>query len=102
MITDNEEVIASANFVHKGVSGIIAFYLPKRKWSDGQEFACRFTIESGDLHHTNEYIGYDSMQAIILALCGAGLFMNESDEIDQSAIEWPGGTPAFPQFENAT
>lgn len=98
MSKEIEELIGQSAFLYKGRDAIIKIYKPVKKWSDGDEFSCGFSIEAGELKYKAENIGYDSMHALILALSSIGHYLRESDVIDSRLIEWPGGVMQFPSF----
>lgn len=95
----DEEPVANTHFLHKGEPVIVSLFEPFKKWEDGDEFACRYSIVGGSINLRGECVGYDSMQAIILSLATVGYLIEESDEIDSAAVDWPGGRLKFPSLD---
>jgi|SRR3546814_390138 hypothetical protein len=98
-MTPQDDVIGTTTFTYKGFRTDIILYKPKKKWEDGDEFSCAFSIIGEHVRYSDEIVGYDSMQAIVLALSMIGYYLQESGNLDTSAVEWPGGVPYFPKFD---
>lgn len=92
------ETIGTTTFIYNGKPAHINIYKPIKKWDDGDEFSCSFSIYFGESSYNAENIGYDSMQSIILALSSIGHYLSESPDINSDLIEWPGGEMKFPIF----
>jgi hypothetical protein len=99
MSSEADDLIGSTTFSYKGSEIKIDIFKPQLKWANSDEFACRFLISGETLNYKGESIGYDSTQSLILTLSKIGEFIN-NEEVDQKAIEWPGGKLQFPTFSS--
>ena len=94
----SDDPIGETKFSYKSHIIKIAIFRPQKKWSDGEEFFCKFEIKGQGFQHMDEVIGFDSMHSIILALSTIDYFLNNNDYLDADLIEWPGGELYFPSF----
>lgn len=92
------EPIASTRFIYNGEEVLAKIYRPVLKWDDRTEYSCQFSVDGADLYYSNDAIGIDSMQSIILALAKIGDYILNNDEIEIEKIDWPGGILKFPGF----
>lgn len=99
MSSEADDLIGSTRFSYKGSEIHISIFKPKKKWADGHEFSCRFSILGETMSYKGESVGYDSTQSLILTLSKIGHYIN-NEEVDQKAIEWPGGKLQFPNFNS--
>ena len=99
MSSELDELISSTVFTYKGSEIHISIFKPYKKWAESSQFACRFSVSGETMHYKGESIGYDSIQALILTLSKIGSYIND-EEVDQSAIDWPGGKLQFPTFHS--
>jgi len=99
MSLEEHDLIGSTRFSYKGSEIHISIFKPEKKWSDGDEFSCRFSIVGDTMSYKGESIGFDSTQSLILTLSKIGQHIND-EEVDQKAIEWPGGKLKFPNFHS--
>ena len=97
MSSEADDIVGLSRFLYKGSEVYIRIFKPQKKWEDSDEFSCRFSILGETISHKGESIGYDSTQSLILTLSKIGSFLDQED-VDQEAIDWPGGRLKFPSF----
>ena len=66
MSSEEGDIIGLTIFSYKGSEICINVFKPQRKWSDGDEFSCRFSIIGKTMNYKGESIGYDSNQSLML------------------------------------
>lgn len=96
----DDVVIATAKIKYKGDEINISLFSPKIAFSESDQYSCAFSIKGESIEYSGRSIGFDSMQALILSLKKIGTFLEKSDELDKTLIEWEGGPMDFPVFEN--
>ncbi len=100
MDSSDDDAIALTKMKYKREEVIISIYSPKKYFPDSDQYACSFSIKGGDIEYSGKSIGLDSMQSLILFLTKIGTFLEKSDDLDRSLIEWEGGPMGFPIFPN--
>lgn len=98
MREDDEDIIGRTRFLYKGLWTDILLYRPKKKWNTSDEFSCRIAIIGPEINYTDEFVGYDSMQAIFISGSMIGIYLRENEKIDKNLIEWPGGVLKLTDF----
>lgn len=99
MSCEAHDLIGLTKFKYRNAEIYISIFKPQKKWPDSDEFSCKFSILGETMNYKGESIGYDSVQSLILSLSKIGQYIN-NDDVDQNAIEWPGGKLQFPSFHS--
>lgn len=97
-LTENE-VIGLTEFRYRNAPVAIRLFAPVRA-EPHSEYSCAFELSGKTLNHRSAARGFDSMQAIILALKMIGSYLESGDDVDRKEIEWRNGRLEFPQFTN--
>lgn len=90
--------VAETRFHYQGVPVVIKIFKPGLAFANGDQYSCAFSIKGGEIDYAGKAIGFDSAQALILALSKIGDYLENNDLIQADNIEWPGGPMRFPSF----
>ena len=101
MADENEDAVAAfTKMKYKGDEVNITVFVPQKAFPDCDNYICKFSVKGREIEYSGKSVGFDSMQSLILSLQKIGYFLKNSEDLDDSLIEWEGGPMKFPSFDD--